>query len=166
MDAQKFNRLLRKIKYDKSALEEIYAEFSSRIKAYILRRFGKLISPDDVMQEIFLKLLEIKTPKFVEYPTTWLYKFSSNCIVDILRRTHPEEQLAEEKFIKFEVENTIVNNDLKNALLYLDKESQQILYMHYWEGYQLKEIAIALNLSYSNIRVKASRAYKKLKKYL
>ncbi len=166
MDAQKFNRLLKKIKYDKSALEVIYNEFSSKLKAYILRRFGKLINPDDVLQEIFLKLLEIDIPNFVEYPTTWLYKIASNCIVDILRRTHPEEELIEEKFAEFEIENTIVNDDVKNALLQLDKESQQILYMHYWEGYRFKEIAISLNLSYSNVRVKASRAYKKLKKYL
>ncbi len=166
MDAQKFNYLIGKIKYNKYAVKSIYEDYYLKLKAHIQRRFGKLINPEDIAHDIFLKLLEMKTPDYVEYPTTWLYKLADNYTIDILRGKHEEIELNEIVAAKFDIENTIINIDVKKALLNLDDLTQEILYLHYWEGYSLKELANEFNISYISIRTKVSRAYKTLKKYL
>ena len=70
------------------------------------------------------------------------------------------DELIEE----FDIDKTILDLEVKRALSKLDKLSQQIIYLHYWEGYSLKELATEFNLSYGSIRTKVSRAYDELKK--
>lgn len=166
MDAQKFNRLLGKIKYDKSAAGIIYDEFNVRLKAHIQGRFGELLSPEDISHEVFEKLLKLENQDYVEYPTAWLFRLADNYAIDVLRASHPEEELTETLSADFDIERTIVEGEVKDAMLKLDEIPRRILYMHYWEGYKLEEIAVELNLSYSNVRTIASRTYKLLKTYL
>lgn len=45
-----------------------------------------------------------------------------------------------------------------------DDMTKEIIYLHYWEGYSLKEIAVITGLSAVNVRKKHSRAIKILKK--
>ena len=54
---------------------------------------------------------------------------------------------------------------MKKYLSALDKTSQTILYMHFWEGYSLKEVADVLGIEYANLRKRVSRAYAELKKF-
>ena len=165
MNAQKFNHLLKKIKYDKNAAEPIYDECSLELQAHIQRRFGELINSEDVVQEIFLKLIEIETPQNIKYPTAWLFKLADNYVIDRLREKIPTEEL-DELIEEFDIDKTILDLEVKRALSKLDKLSQQIIYLHYWEGYSLKELATEFNLSYGSIRTKVSRAYDELKKYM
>ena len=167
MDAQKFNRLIRKIKYDPKSIEAIYDTFHLKLKVHIYRRFGKLVNPEDVAEDIFLKLLEMDTPKYVEYPTAWLYRIADNYVTDKLRRMHPDEELLETTASdKFDLEQAVIDQEVKEAMLNLDELTQKILYLHYWEGYSFKELEKELALSYGSIRTRASRAYKLLKNYL
>ena len=167
MDAQKFNRLIKKIKYDKKAIESIYDEFNLKLKVHIQRRFGYLISSEDFTEDIFLKLLEMETPKHIEYPAAWLYRLADNYIIDKLRGAHQDEELLEAtRSDKFDIEQVVIDNAVKEAMLNLDESTQKILYLHFWEGYSLKELAAELALSYGSVRTRVSRAYKTLKKYL
>lgn len=166
MDAVQFNRLMKTIKYNSKALEEIYEEYYLKIKAHLVRRFGRLVSAEDVSQDVFVKLLTIEKQEEIKYPTAWLYMLADNKVKDILRSTHNEIELSEVFAAPFSLEDTIVSTDIKNALLNLDNVSQQIIYLHIWEGYTFKEIAQELKLGYANVRTKASRAIKVLKKYL
>lgn len=166
MDAQKFNSLLGKIKYNKKAVESIYAEYYVKLKAQIHYHFGKSVSAEDMAQEVFMKLMTMETPPFVEYPTTWLWRITKNYIIDTLRVTHPEVELLETQPGDFDIDRTILEDDVKAAMAQLDKLSQQIVYKFYWEGYSLLELTTVLNESYVNIRAKQSRAYMILRKYL
>ena len=167
MDAQKFNRLLEKIKYDKDAVEAIYREYYLKVKAHVSYHFGKMVEVEDVAHDIFLKLFTIDVPDYVEFPTTWMYRFADHYIIDLMRKKHIQEvELNEAIRYGFDLENTILNEDVKRAMRNLDVVSQQILYMHYWEGYLFLEIADLLNMSHSNVRAKACRAYQTLKIYL
>lgn len=166
MDAQKFNRLLEKIKYNKKAVESIYDEYYAKLKVQIHYHFGKMVSEEDMAHEVFMKLMTMETPPFVEYPTTWLWKITKNYIIDTLRVTHPEVELLETQPGDFDIDRTILEDDVKAAMAQLDIVSQQIVYKNYWEGYRLIELVSVLNESYANIRAKASRAYQILKKCL
>ena len=167
MEPLKFNRLIQKIKYDPKSIEAIYDEYRLKLKVHIQRRFGNLISAEDFTEDIFLKLLEMETPKYVEYPTSWLYRIADNYIIDKLRGRRQDEELFETTTSdKFDIEQAVIDNEVKEAMSNLDELTQQILYLHYWEGYSFKELEAGLALSYGSIRTRASRAYKILQKYL
>ena len=167
MEAQKFNRLIKTIKYNPKAIDAIYAEYHLILKVHIQRRFGSLVNPEDCMHDVFFKLLNMETPKYVKHPTAWLYKFADNYVIDKLRGMHQEEELYETTVSeRFDIERAVIDIELKDAMSHLDELSQKILYLHYWEGYALKELVTVLNVSYSSIRTRVSRAYKKLQKYL
>lgn len=166
MEAQEFNGLIKKIKYDPKSIDSIYSEFHLQLKVHIQRRFGNQISPEDFTQDIFLKLLEMEPPQYVKYPTAWLFRIADNYIIDKLRTKHREEEFFESIADRFDIEQVVIDHEVQEAMLNLDELSQKVLYLHYWEGYSLKELAIELNLSYSSIRTRVSRAYKKLQKYL
>lgn len=166
MNALKFNRLLEKIKYDQDAVDEFYHAFYTKIKERVQYHFGDLVNPEDMAQEIFLKISTMETPKFVEAPATWLRKITDNFVIDKLRVSHVDLELLDSQPSDFDISRTIMKVDLQSALSHLDKTSQKIIYMHYWEKYKLKEVAVKLNMSYANVRQIASRAYKELKPYL
>ena len=129
-------------------------------------RFGYLADPEDMAQDIFMKLYTMETPSYVKAPAKWLGKFTDNFVIDKIRVSHPELELLESHPSDFDLEKTIVKFDLKNAISRLDQVSQKIIYLNYWERYSLKEVAVILKMSYGNVRQIASRAYKELRPYL
>lgn len=167
MDPQKFNRLLEKLKYDKQALNEIFEEYYPKIVAHVGRRFGRLVNGEDVAQDIFLTLMKLKEIKFIERPTAWLLRLVDNRAIDMLKARRDTATLPEIlPDTSFSIDNTILQADVKEILSHLDPVSQRILYLHHWEGYEYREIAEVLHLSCGNVRIKAHRAYKDLRKYL
>ena len=113
-----------------------------------------------------MKLLDMEVKTTVSYPTAWLYAMADNLVKDTLKRTHPEEALSDLLASPFDLDKTILNADMKEALSKLEPITQQIIYLHAWEGYSYKELAVKFRLSYANVRIKASRGYKVVKKYL
>ena len=95
MNAQKFNDLLKRMKYDKNAVEEFYNAFYLTIKAHVKYRFGYLADPEDMAQDIFMKLYTMETPSYVKAPAKWLGKFSDNFVIDQLKASRPELGLLE-----------------------------------------------------------------------
>ncbi len=166
MNPRKFNRLLKNIKYDKNALEEIYNEYYPQIVLHLRRRFGDLISPEDLAQEVFVALLQTEDFREVEYPTTWIYRLADNKAIDKIRTRHAEAELNENIADEFFIDDLISKEDVRAVLKKLDRETQFIIYLHVWEGYSYQEIAEMTNLSCINVRVKVSRAYSLLKKFM
>lgn len=168
MEAQKFNRLIRKIQHDRKALEIIYNEYLLPLKGRIKFRYNNIVDCEDVAHEVFLKLTTTAVKKYIAYPASWLYRIADNCAIDFLRKNPATAQYIENLNgqFEFDIERSLAKDEIKRAMVYLDKTTQQILYMQYWEKYELKEIAMELKISYSNVRAMAARGRKKLKKIL
>ncbi|MBD5636454.1 MAG: sigma-70 family RNA polymerase sigma factor [Clostridia bacterium] len=166
MNALKFNDLLKRIKYDPNAVDEIYHEFYLSVKERVQFHFGNLVNPEDMAQEIFLKLTTMKTPKYVGAPATWMRKVTDNFVIDKLRASHVDLELLDSQPSDFDMDRSIIEADVQNAMSHLDEVSRTILYMHHWQKYKLYEVADELNMSYVNVRQIASRAYKVLEPYL
>jgi RNA polymerase sigma-70 factor (ECF subfamily) len=117
---------------------------------------------EDVVQEAFLKLLHHTDKKFKddEHLKAWLLRVTLNMCNDLHRKRarHPETELDEGA--NEAVTPTRVN--LSDELLMLEKDERTVLYMYYYEGYTLKEIAEILEKKQNTISSKLSRARKKL----
>ena len=56
--------------------------------------------------------------------------------------------------------------EIDDVLSKLSADDRQIIYLHYYEGYQAKDIASFLNIAENAVHKRLSRARARLKKYL
>ena len=131
---------------DRRALEKIYAEYYPKIVLHLRYRFGDLISPDDVAEEVFLSLMRSPPQKEVEHPSTWLMGLADHKAIDLLRKYREEEELPETLAMPPPFDNVILRSDVRQELQ------------------TLEEISDLKNIGYETVRKKTSRAYQKLEK--
>ena len=147
MNANKFNALLKKLNTDKKSFEAIYEEFYPKIVFHLRRCFGNTVSAEDIAQELFLKLLHLNQKEAVRNPTAWLFTLSENLAKDALQKIHYELPLNDTlPYTAVDTEKLIADAELNKFFSVLDKNMQKILYMRYWEGYALKDIAAELGI--------------------
>ena len=171
MDKNKFNFYLKNLNKKQRYLEEIYLFYFPKIVIHINRKFNKQISGEDIAQDFFIKLKNYSYKDFIESPISWIYKISENIAYDKLRKQKKalvfNEAINNDLEFCFEQLDFIYEfNCLKEKLKIFDIITQRIIYLVYWEGYNLKEISLMLNTNYSTIKQKHNRCLKKLKKIL
>ena len=167
MDKLTFNRLLKKAKYNTVAFEKLFVFYYKRIVFHLTCSFGKTVA-EDAAQEFFLNIIKKDYQTEITNPTAWVYA----CAENIAKRMISKEC---DSVCLDTIDHTIITNnlsilskeelfgDLYEELNKLSNEEIHIIYLIYWEGYNLKEIAEILGITYSSARQKHSRAIKKLK---
>lgn len=167
MDAKEFNRHLQNLHKEEKAIEKLYNFYYRRIILFLSPKCGYSLA-SDVAQDFFIHLTEsTSVPKYVEHPTAWVYR----CCENIAKR----KITYESRYVSLSQDFADKANGLSYDELYgdiyqeikkLDDDSQTIIRMYYWEGYNQEEIANILNIKAATVRKKHSRAIKKLKKSL
>ena len=165
MEPQKFNKLLHKTKSDKRALIPIYQEFYAKIVLHLRTRFRKCVCHEDIAQEVFATLLNMEHKEYINAPQQWLFSIANNKAVDFIKKHQKEIPLTTDTGASPACEISTQNIAIQLAFEHIDPVSQKILIMHFWEGFGHAEIAKALNMTCGNVRQKASRAYKILKRF-
>ena len=119
----------------------------------------------DAIQDTFCRYLE-KKPKFrdEEHEKAWLIKVATNICRDMMRFRirHPKISIDE-------VENILVAPEQKEILkefLELPIKQKTVIYLHYVEGYQIKEIADILGITESAVKVRLMRGRKQMRDML
>lgn len=168
MESLRFNRLLKKAKYDQKTFDELYGFYYPRIVRRLQVKFGHAMA-EDCAQEFFLAVIDTsKNFGFVNSPTSWVYK----CCENIAKRkisTESKYMLCGESIASGPTDGAPLANlensdEVQKLLGAFDGDVQKIIYLVYWEGYNLKEVSEILHISYAAVRQKYARAMKKLKK--
>lgn len=120
----------------------------------------------DAVQETFLRL--IRHPKKFEneaHAKSWLIVTASNYCKDILKSSWYRKQVHDDSFLlsEFTSDNDIPSNqELLDGVLYavmrLPDQYKTIIYLYYYEGYSLGEIANILHVNPSTLRSRFSKA--------
>ena len=119
---------------------------------------------EDIVQEVFVKLLSRKVIfKDEEHVKSWLIRVTINQSLDykkslVKRSTVPIENME----IPFEHKEEGILEELQ----LLKEDERNILYLYYYEGYKIKEIAKILKQKQNTINSKLTRARKKLKEIM
>lgn len=117
---------------------------------------------DDIAQNVFIKLYKRKDILKLDNDDIkkWLFKVTINeCKSLFLSHWRIKVSLFDDKDIKV----SDSNNDLLDVIANLNKKERIIVFLHYYEGYKIKEIAEMMKLSEVNVKVLLSRTRKKLK---
>ncbi len=143
----------------------IYELYSPDIYRLIYSYTLNSVDAKDILQETFLKLynnLE-KLPKDDLQIKKWLMRVAANQSKNFLKsywHIHTKS-LSDKDF------NPKLSQEEKDTLVIsskIDKKYRIPIYLHYYEGYNIEEIADILKISKSAVKLRLSRAREKIKK--
>ena len=152
--------------------EQVWNDFSWRLRAFILDRITNEEDADDLLQDIFTKihnnLLHLKDEGRL---TAWLFQITRNAIADYYRqlKVQPPEQTPATVNVDNQDENALnreVAGWLKPMIDSLPEKYRQALRLTELEGMKQSELARELGISLSAAKMRVRRGREKLKAVL
>lgn len=121
---------------------------------------------DDIMQDVFLKIYTYDKPfRSDEHIKAWLIRAAANRSKNLLRsgwyRFSQPLETAEDKVCDEKEENR-----LPAIIMKLKPEMRHTLYLFYYEGYSVKEIAAVTGKTETAVTSRLSRGRRQLKKLI
>lgn len=155
--------------------EQIYLEYRDKVYAYIHGKVADLHEAEDLLSVVFLKVFQ-KIGYFDRTRaslSTWIYTITKNTVYDYfrLRRVHEELDTDRQEAACFQggdpVETFLTEEKLERlscALKKLHERERDLIILHYYKEYTLKQIAGMMGMSYGNAKVVHKKALKALEK--
>ena len=153
-------------------LNQIYTDYSGKVMGYIRARVRSSADAEDLMSEVFEKILrkiEGFDPEKASL-NTWIFTITRNTVIDYFRRSKPGEELDENLSDNIELDEDLLNaetlSELAAALKRLPPQLMQIIVLRYYDGKPLTEIAGIMNLSYGAVKLRHQNAVLMLREAL
>lgn len=145
--------------------EEWFARYRVRLRAYISRILPTGSSSDDLVQEVFSKLLTRENLDEIVNPNAYIKMMARNCVVDQLRRSRREQS--------FTVDEEITESDeqsewlqyqesmvaIEQALHDLPKRCREVFILARYHGLKSTEISQRLSISQRMVQKHLIKAY-------
>jgi RNA polymerase sigma-70 factor (ECF subfamily) len=157
---------------DLPAFEILFQRYRQVIRAYLARLVGP-VHADDLAQATFLSVVRARG-RFDRKARfkPWLYAIATNAARDYLRRRREEltptgelsSELADES--GSEARDEGLEKAVQKALAQLPQSQRVAIVMHRFQNLSFAEVAQALDLSESAVKVRAHRGYKRLRELL
>lgn len=160
MNIIKFNLLLQQYKSNREAVTELYEFYYPIIVRYINRQFRGAVDGQDVAQQFFLKLFNVRAYN-IRAPNAWVRTVAKNIALDILRKNGRQKEA--ERFVAMS-EEVFMPDDISDELKCLNETEKKVIYLRYWERYKLKEISELLEIKYGCAKSIHAAAKVKMKK--
>ncbi|MEJ5187667.1 RNA polymerase sigma factor [Treponema sp. J25] len=161
---------------DKEAFRKIVETYKDSLYRYCLTRIGNEERAKDLVQEIFIRAYRsLPTFKLGRQFGPWIFTIASNVLRSSWRRTTREQAMTSHLFYPEDPEQENPENNMLQretqrevvrALRNLPHELYEVLYLYYFEGLSVSEIAKTLELEEENIKSRLFRGRKKLRKIL
>ena len=148
--------------------EQIYLQYHDKVRAYVR---GKVQDPHDVedlVSAVFMKIVQ----KLDSYDpakasvSTWVYTITRNTVTDHFRTRRTlvalEDYMVDEQPVELSDDAL---DSLADALLALKERERDLIVLHYYSGYTLKELAEMMGMSYINAKVVHKKALESLRAF-
>ncbi len=121
---------------------------------------------EDVMQETLLRLYDADEFESPEHERYWVIRVAVNECKKLLRspwrrRTAPLEEVPETAVL-----DTPAQTELFHQVMALPYRYRAAVYLHYYEGYAVKEVAALMNANPSTVQTWLMRARGQLRHHL
>ena len=153
-------------------LEEVFREHAQMMYRSAFSVTGSRQDAEDVLQNVFLKLLQRETPvEFRTNPKGYLYRAAVNRALDTVRSRKERNFTSDvERLVASAPGPTAGESEgtrrLLAALAQLRPRAIEVLILYYQHDYSTAEIAALLGTSQSTIAVTLYRARARLKKFI
>lgn len=160
------------MKYDNLMIECIYIEYRQKILRYVRSKISSPQEAEDICSAVMIKIIN-GLPGFDSSKSslnTWIYTITRNALTDYYRRYRIHEPLEEEIVYSENGFDEILREEmleeLAEALEKLPQREKDIIILHYYSGITLKEIAVSMGMSYSNLKNVHHRALSHLRRQM
>jgi RNA polymerase sigma factor (sigma-70 family) len=167
-------------------ISEIVAEERSRLRNFIRRRVPDPGDAEDILQDVFYKLVEANHLLMpVEHVTGWLFRVARNRITDLFRKKKPERfsdrAVEDEGGEVLRIEDmlpspeagpeavymrNVLLDELELALEDLPEEQRAVFLGHELEGRSFKEMAAEAGVSVNTLLSRKRYAVLRLRERL
>jgi len=145
-------------------------DYYRRYGPMVLRRCRRLLGDEqkalDAMQEVFAKVIEQRKRLQHRFPSSLLYRISTNVCLNVLRTQWAQASGADDKVLMQiavydEAEERLIRRDRLERIFSRERPSTRaIAVMYYVDGMTLQEVSQEVGLSLSGVR-KRLRALRK-----
>lgn len=167
MEQKDFNReFAAMLTGDKAAFTNIYTEIKTPVFTVIYRVVGRRDTAEDVMQELFLRLLRHKTDGPVHNPRAYIFKMAHNMALDEVRKRECDE-LSEDISDKTDIaEISCSRLDIESAMARLSTQERETVALHLTAGLKFREISDIQGIPLGTVLSRYNSAVKKLRQML
>lgn len=81
---------------DRCLLSSLYVRYFCELRAHVSRRLGSTQEADDMVHDVFLRVLHALAAEDIEYPRAYLYQVTNSVLTDHFRRNQRRGVLAAE----------------------------------------------------------------------
>ena len=158
---------------DAQCYSQIVDIYSSRCYGYFYRLTGNCDISDELLSELFAKLVEkIGSYKGGSFES-WLFKIASNIFHDHLRGKQRRKKLLETQKTELESETIEpkksdgeLTDKLQIQLGRLDEDTRELIMLRFYSQLSFKEIALMRSEPIGTTLAKTHRALKKLREFM
>src|SRR5215469_790017 len=152
-------------------ISEVVLRERARLRHFIRKRVADPSDVEDVLQDVFYKLVEANRLLMpIEHVTGWLFRVARNRITDLFRKMKPENfdagRFADTEGERLAIEDLLPSPDAGPEALYfrnvlldelelaldeLPEEQREAFVAHEWEGRSFKEMAEETGVSVNTL---------------
>ncbi len=162
-------------KLNSQVIAAVYDRYFPEIYRYVFYRLGAENLVEDIVSDVFVRLLEAAKSK--RGPTTnvkgWLLSTASNAISDHFRHVYkrPTEALTEsipdlKSSLTDEVDRRQQADSIRQAYTQLTLEQQNVLALRFGDGYSLEETATVMQKKVNAVKALQYRALAALQRQI
>jgi RNA polymerase sigma-70 factor (ECF subfamily) len=156
----------------RSAFEELFRRYGGRLQGYFIRVTGSPEQARDMVQQTFMHVHRARADFRHGFPfRPWFYTIAHNIRREHFRRRarKPEVIYDPERHGEPRIGPDVSSPSdraVRRALMELDPAQREVVVLHWYEGLTFREIGAIVGASTSAVKVRAHRAYKKLREHL
>ena len=167
-------------------ISEVLKREQSRLRNFIRRRAPDQRDAEDILQDVFYKLVEANRLLMpIEHVTGWLFRVARNRLTDLFRKKRPESfsdiAVADEDGELLQLEDLLPSPDAGPEALYarnvlldelelavdeLPEEQRAVFVAHELEGRSFKEMAAETGVSVNTLLARKRYAVLRLRERL
>ena len=145
-------------------IRQTIENYSDMVYRIALTRSGNVENAEDIFQDVFVKLNQ-KKPKFEneEHKKAWLIRVTINISKNYMKQAWNKKTVRLDEQLKFENKE---ESDVFSIVCELPERYKTVIYLFYYEGYKVSEIAKILKKNEGTIKTWLYRSREKKKKKL
>ena len=112
---------------------------------------------EDVCQNVLIKLLQTdRAFESAEHERAWIVRATANACKDVLRSARRRTSVALDAVAEAAAPE-VPDSAVLEAVMELSQPFREALYLHYYEGYTLREIARLLGVTVPTVKMRLKR---------
>ena len=149
---------------DEALFEQVYDTYGPSLYRFCLLQMKNPADAEDVLQEVFCKRL-YQAPDFAtpEHERRWLFRVALNQCRDEWKRSRRTELPLE---VARHMSLTPEELGLLEQVAALPEKLRTVIHLHYYEGYDVREIAQLLGVTASAVKMRMKRGREALRESL